>query len=240
MSHSNVGTLLCRFALPLAILVVTGSVARAQSSVFNAPSTDTQPRGSLYTEAGLTAHVAPYESGGFTSLGLRGIYGLTDRLEVGSNLYHTRAGGDVALSEVQVNAKWKARSEGDGGVAVALGGSVSIPVTRGDIADPYGVVYAVASKRLSNEHGPRITGGAYVRIGSGPGTRAGAIVGIEQSLTSRLYVVSDWQSGTSSLGAVSSGVGYYLTSRTVVGAGYTVGNQGRGNNRVAFFVGHTF
>jgi hypothetical protein len=129
--------LLCAFA-------VRPSTASAQSTLFNIASTDVQPKHKVYLEADFLAHLTAYKNGGYQIFGMRVVYGLSKRTEIGLNAFYTKT-SPAAPAELQPNFKLQLYSNEGNGVGVAVGTVVYIPVTHRSTTTTRGMVYAVAS-----------------------------------------------------------------------------------------------
>jgi hypothetical protein len=71
-------------------------------------------------------------------------------------------------------------------------------------------------------------------------TRGGLLLGYEQPVRRSLTFVADWYSGHNSYGYSAAGVGVMLSKRDSLYAGYSFGNEGRGNNWLGVFYGRNF
>lgn len=227
------------------LLLIANLPAAAQSTIFNIPSTDLQDKGSLYTEGDFIAHFDKWERGGFQSFGIRTVYGVNKKLEVGANYFYTRNGAEesVPAQELQFNAKYQIVSkEEDDGVQVSTGAQVFVPVTRAAGRRTYGMIYANASKLFKKTNGTRLTGGIYTMLGAENdfGTKTGAIVGFEQPIKGELNFTADWFSGRNRFGYAAAGFSYTFAERNFIQIGYNWGNTGRGNNGLGVFYGYTF
>jgi hypothetical protein len=213
----------------------------AQSTIFNVPSSDVQSPRKVYLEADFITHFASYQNGGYQTYGPRIVVGLAGNKEVGINVFYTRTSPAEPI-DVQPNFKWQFYNNEKRGLAVAAGVLVSIPITRRREGRASGMVYVVGSKNLPGARGPRLTFGGYQLVGRfDDGTdRAGVLAGYEQPLTKKFSFVTDWFSGNNDLGYVTPGVGITLSSTNNIYAGYSFGNQGRGNNSLGVYYGHTF
>ena len=229
------------FIFLLIFLTAAALSAHAQSPIFNVPSTDVLPRQSLYVGAAYIAHPASYEKGGFHYFGPNVIYGVRKNLEVGLNAYYTKSSGP-AVAEIQPNVKWQFYNNEDSGVAAAAGGILSVPLTNRAATNTKAMIYATVSKQLKGKLAPRLTTGAYSFVGrmAEGETRGGIVLGYEQPVRRRLTFVADWYSGHNSNGYAAAGVGINLSKRGSLYAGYSFGNEGRGNNWLGIFYGHTF
>jgi hypothetical protein len=223
-----------------ACLLAAPAAARAQSLVWNAPSTDVQSRGSTYVEVDYLSHPGSAEAGGYRSYGVRGVYGLSNSVEVGLNGFRTETDG--ASVELQPNAKWQFYQDERRGVAAVAGGVLFLSLAPRRGPARAGLVYAAVGKQLGGELGPRLTGGAYGMVGGGPesGTRAGVLAGYEQPIARRVSLLADWCSGANRVGYGGVGLALTLTPRSGLYVGYSVGNQGRANNGFAVCFSRTF
>ena len=108
--------------------------------------------------------------------------------------------------------------------------------------DTFGMLYTVVSKKVKGTYGPRLTGGGYGLVGrvNGTGNEGGAIVGYEQPLHPKVTFVADWLSGKNRFGYVTPGLSFAVSSRSALYTGYSIGNQGRGNNALFIYYGITF
>ena len=94
---------------------------------------------------------------------------------------------------------------------------------------------------MKGTYGPRLTGGAYGLLGlaDGLGTQGGAIVGYEQPLGKKVTFLTDWFSGKNAFGYVTPGISITLPKNSLLNIGYSIGNQGRGNNALFVYYGIT-
>lgn len=230
-----------RPALLVACWLALSYSAAAQSTIFNIPSTDVQAPRQVYLEADFITHFASYSNGGYQTYEPRLVVGLPGNTEVGVNVVYTRAASPQPVV-VQPNLKWKFYANEKRGLAIAAGVLVSIPVTRRSEGNTTGLVYVLGSKSFPGKRGPRLTFGGYQLVGRfEDGTdKAGVLAGFEQPLTKTFSFVTDWFSGNNAFGYVTPGVGITLSPKNNIYAGYSIGNQGRGNNALGVYYGHTF
>jgi len=226
--------------LGISLLSISNSVA-AQSTIFNAPSTDVQSPRKVYLETDFITHFASYKNGGYQTYEPRLVVGVPGHVEVGFNVVYTRAASASPI-EVQPNLKWQFYNNEKAGVALAVGGVLAIPVTHRRDGNTTGLVYVVGSKSFSGAHTPRLTFGGYQLLGRfAAGTdKTGVLAGVEQPLNKTFSFVTDWFSGNNDFGYVTPGVGISLSPKNNIYAGYSIGNQGRGNNSLGVYYGHTF
>ncbi|HYG82825.1 MAG TPA: hypothetical protein VD861_20685 [Pyrinomonadaceae bacterium] len=216
---------------------------RAQSAIFNVPTTDVLPAGELLVEADYITHPTSYESGGFQFFGPSLIYGVGKNMEVGLNFYYTKS-SEPDAAELQPNFKWQFYNDEErSGLAAAAGAVLFVPLKNRDTANTNALVYLTFSKKIKHEkYGPRFTTGAYSFVGrmEEDETRAGVLLGYEQPLHDKLLFFADWYSGNNAFGYAASGFGVTLPKESYIYAGYSFGNQGRGNNWLGIYIGRTF
>jgi hypothetical protein len=230
-----------KLALLAACFLSINFSGAAQSTIFNAPSTDVQAPRKVYFEADFITHFASYANGGYQTYEPRIVVGLPGNMEVGANVVYTRSGSPEPI-EVQPNFKWQFYSNEKRGLAIAAGVLVAVPVTRRREGRTTGLVYVVGSKSFPGKRGPRLTFGGYQLVGRfDDGTdKTGVLAGVEQPLNKTFSFVTDWFSGNNDYGYVTPGVGITLSPKNNIYAGYSIGNQGRGNNSLGVYYGHTF
>jgi hypothetical protein len=236
-----------RLVLPSAmllfvILVFSTETTQGQSTVFNTPSTDIVPTQRTYVEADFITHPTSYEKGGYQLYGIRTVYGLRKKMEVGANVYYTRSSDSPEPIVVEPNLKWQFYNDEGKGLSAAAGVLISIPISHRSAGNTSGFLYAVGSKKFKGDFGPRLSAGAYgLAVHADKGTsKYGTLIGYEQPLNARLSFVTDWTSGKNDLGYLAAGLGITLSTKSVLYVGYNVGNQGRGNNALGIYYGFTF
>jgi hypothetical protein len=215
---------------------------RAQSAIYNVPTTDVLPAGELLVEADYITHPTSYETGGFQFFGPSLVYGVGKKMEVGLNFYYTRS-SEPDAAELQPNFKWQFYNDEARGLAAAAGTVLFIPVKNRAAANTNALVYLTFSKQVKKEkYGPRFTTGAYSFVGpmAEGETRAGVLLGYEQPLHDKLLFFADWYSGNNTFGYAAAGLGLTLPRESYLYAGYSFGNQGRGNNWLGIYLGKTF
>lgn len=213
----------------------------AQTTIFNVPTAETQPRGSWGIEADLITKPVPYRKGGFQSYGYRVVYGLGNRTEAGSNFYLTND-GVKSTAQAEFSLKQKFYQSEKRGIAAAGGTVIFVPLRARNGDRAAGLVYANASKSIKPMKGLTVTGGVYhvFRGNRNYGTKTGAIVGVVQPITRKFSFVADWYSGRNRLGYASAALNFAITKRQYLMAGYSFGNSGRGNNAFAAYYGFMF
>ncbi|MBI3652120.1 MAG: hypothetical protein HY231_13955 [Acidobacteria bacterium] len=229
-------------AFLLFFMTFCSRLAEAQSTIFNIPSTDVVGKGKSYFEFDFISHLESHRNGGFQSYVPRAVFGLGKGLEIGANVSFTDALTPAQPVELQPNLKWQCYSSEKSGVAITVGGIAYLPIAHTTGVDKFGLIYSNVSKKFSGKYGPRLTGGAYGLLGreSGLGAKAGAIVGYEQPLHTKIALVGDWFSGANRFGYVTPGLAFTVSKTSIFYAGYSIGNEGRKNNALFLYYGITF
>ena len=113
--------------LIFAVLFVSSTIARSQTTVFYAPSTDVIGVQRTYLEADFITHLAAYKNGGYRIYGGRAIYGVRKGMEAGMNVYFTTSANSPEPVAVQPNftrrGGFKARNHAENRGLAASGGS---------------------------------------------------------------------------------------------------------------------
>jgi len=228
-------------ALVLLTLLQT-QMTKAQSTIFNIPSTDVVAPKKVYLEFDFLSHFTSHANGGFQIYAPRVVVGVAKKVEAGINISVVDTLTPNQPVYVSPNVKVQVYNNESNGVAVALGGLLYTPIAHRAGADTYGFFYSVVSKKVKGDHGPRVTGGAYGLPGlsDGLGTKGGAIVGYEQPVSKRISFVADWFSGKNAFGYVTPGFSISLPKSSLFNVGYSIGNHGRGNNALFVYYGITF
>ena len=216
--------------------------AVAQSTLFNIPSTDVVSKKKVYLEFDFLSHFESHADGGFQIYAPRAVFGVGKGVEVGVNLTAPDAFAPNQPVYISPNVKWQFYANEENGVALSAGGLLYTPVAHRAGADTFGFVYAVASKKLKSDYGPRFTGGGYALPGlaAGAGQQGGVIMGYEQPLAKKVTFVTDWFSGKNAFGYVTPGVSFTLPKASLLNVGYSIGNRGPGNNALFVYYGITF
>ena len=228
--------------LLFAVFFVASNITQGQTTVFYAPSTDVVGVQRTYLEADFITHLAAYRDGGYRMYGGRAIHGVRRGMEAGVNVYFATSAYSPEPVVVQPNFKWQFYYDESKGLAVAAGVLVSMPVSHRSKGRSSGFLYLVGSKKVAGGYGPRFTAGTYYLVVSADKgtTKQGAIIGYEQPINRRLTFVADWTSGRNQLGYLTAGGVMMLSPRSAVFAGYSVGNNGRGNNSLTLGYGYRF
>jgi len=91
-----------------ALCVVTfgSSIVKAQSTLFNIPSTDVVATKKTYVEFDFVSHLESHEKGGFQAYVPRVVVGVGKKLEVGANVAFLDTLAPDQPVELQPNAKY--------------------------------------------------------------------------------------------------------------------------------------
>lgn len=224
------------------LTLMNSDTAIAQSTIFNIPTTDVVGTKKTYLEFDFITHLESHEDGGFQAYVPRAVFGAGKGVELGVNVSVIDAFAPDQPVYVSPNVKWQFYNNEETGVAAAAGGLLYTPVVHRAGADTFGFLYTTVSKKVKAAYGPRFTGGAYTLPGlrNGSGTKGGAIVGYEQPLHPKVSFVADWFSGKNAFGYVTPGFSFTLPKSSLLNVGYSIGNQGRGNNALFVYYGITF
>jgi len=224
------------------LMLLQSHTTKAQSTIFNIPSTDVVAPKKVYLEFDFISHFTSHADGGFQIYAPRVVVGVAKKVEAGINVSVVDAFAPNQPVYISPNVKVQLYNNESNGVAVAAGGLLYTPVAHRAGADTYGFLYSVVSKKVKSDYGPRITGGAYGLPGlsDGLGTKGGAIVGYEQPVSKRVSFVADWFSGKNAFGYFTPGFSITLPKSSLFNIGYSIGNHGRGNNALFVYYGITF
>src|SRR5690242_12176908 len=121
---------------PFLVLVLAEN-ARAQSTIFNIPTTDTVAKGKVYFEFDYLPQLPkPDAADRLHIINPRVVVGVPGNIEVGSNfaMFHT-AGTTNAF--FQPNLKWKFANDDNKGLAAAAGGILFTPINNRDGVDTF-------------------------------------------------------------------------------------------------------
>ncbi|HJQ26460.1 MAG TPA: hypothetical protein VKA60_21275 [Blastocatellia bacterium] len=213
--------------------------ARAQSTIFNIPSTDAVARQKVYFEFDFISHLESHDNGGFQTYVPRVVVGLGHGVEAGVNIAATSSAAPTSVY-IQPNIKWQFYANESAGVALSAGAIAFTPLKDRDVNDSFGLFYANVSKKFKGRFGPRVTAGGYGLAGIDPEDKGGAMLGYEQPLASRASFVADWFSGKNGFGYVTPGFSFALPKSGLLNVGYSIGNSGRKNNGLFVYYGVTF
>jgi len=163
----------------LCVVTFASSIVKAQSTLFNIPSTDVVATRKTYVEFDFISHFESHEKGGFQAYVPRVVVGVAKGIEVGANVAFLDTLAPDQPVELQPNVKYQFYNSEKYGVAAAAGGILYTPIANRTGIDTFGLLYSTVSKKFKGDHGPRLTGGGYGLVGraNGNGSEGGAIVG---------------------------------------------------------------
>jgi hypothetical protein len=228
-------------------LFCSAQIARAQSTLFNIPTTDTVAKGKVYLEFDYLPQIPkPAGADRQYTINPRIVAGPGGDIEFGSNFAVFRT-PPTTTTLFQPNIKWKFAKDDNKGLAAAVGVILYTPLNHANTTDTFSLLYGSFSKRVKRaNYGPRFTAGPYGVVGGGrtfAGPKAGALVGYEQPLHSKITFVADWFSGKNFFGYFTPGVSITFPANGVFNAGYSIGNDsyhGNDNRFLFLYYGVTF
>jgi hypothetical protein len=229
------------FVASCSLLCVFFSVAHAQQTIFNVPSTDVLDRGKVYAE--LDVSFKPTDSAAvnrFSSFVPRVVIGTGSRIEIGLNITgNIQPGADTTTLAPAI--KWKPYQGKDNGVAIAVGDHLFFPI-RNRAYDAGNYVYTEISKTFKS--GTRLTAGGYdfTRNVVATANRAGGQFGFEQPVNKKVSVAADWFTGKHAAGYFTPGLVFKVGPKITGYAGYSIGNQNpsKGNHFFLLELGYNF
>jgi hypothetical protein len=216
-------------------MLLAGS-AKAQSTLFNIPSTDAVAKSKTYFEFDFLAQAPGFEDAAKLFIyNPRVLVGVGHDIEVGVNfpIYHSGDFNDPSsFAYIQPNVKWKFFNNDAMGLAASAGIVVNTPLNSRDGQGTWSYIYGNVSKKIMAAKGARVTAGPYGVVAdqdSGDstfiGTKGGVLLGYEQPLGGPVSFVADWFSGKNSLGYFTPGVSIVLPHSALLNIGYSIGND---------------
>lgn len=217
------------------------TLAAAQETIFNVPTTDILDKGKVYGE--LDVSFKPYDSttvSHFSSFVPRIVAGVGGNVEVGLNVTgNIQPGAD---STTLVGAvKWRFYHDEKAGWSLYTGSHLYIPVHN----KPYNLgthTYLAAAKVIGKT---RLTAGGWFsskNVFAANASRGGALFGFEQTVNKKLNINADWYSGKHSAGYFTPGIAFKPSSQVTAYFGYSIGNTAarQGNHFFLFELGYNF
>ena len=222
--------------LVLAQALMTAPFLFSQETVFSMPNADVLNRGKVYGEFDFT-----YKgSQGSSSYTPRVVVGIGHRIEIGLNINGITYPSDPQTTPTPT-IKWKAYDGGSNGWVFVAGDDLFVPV-QNKTYNAGNYVYAEFAKSWKTK--TRATFGAYYFTPNvvASGNRAGGQAAIEQPVGSRVTIAADWFTGNQSMGYVTPGVAWKITSRATWYITYQIGNSGvsNGNHQLLTELGWNF
>jgi len=217
------------------------SVAHAQQTIFNVPTTDVLDHGKVYAE--LDVSLKPTDSASvnkFSSFVPRVVVGAGSRIEIGLNITgNIQPGADTTTLVPAI--KWKPYQGKSNGFAIVVGDHLYFPL-RNRAYNAGNYVYAEISKTFKS--GTRVTVGGYdfTRSVVAVANRAGGQFGFEQPVNEKVSFAADWFSGKHAAGYFTPGLVFKVGPKVTGYAGYSIGNQNpsKGNHFFLLELGYNF
>jgi len=226
------------------LLVLCGgvTVARAQQTVFNVPTTDVLEKGKVYFELDISAK--PNDSDAvrkFSSFVPRVVAGASGNIEIGLNIFGNIQPGPDSTTLVPA-FKWRVYNGGDNGWAIVVGSHAFIPVHNKTYALG-NYTYTMVQKTFKTKTRVGFGSGFFTKDVVAPNAVRG--VGqftLEHPVTNKFTVASDWFTGKHANGYWTTGGIYKLTKKLTGYAAYSVGNANasKGNHYFLFEVGYNW
>ncbi len=234
----------CRhFALSILLVVGLAFAAAAQQTIFNVPSTDILPKGTVYLEYGVSFKPkTESELKKFTSIVPRVVVGVGRNFEVGVNFLGNLQPG-YGTKTIAPTVKWRFYNNEKKGVSAVAGTTVFVPISNRTFK--FGsYTFTQVSKTLKST-GTRVSAGGFLyskNVVAEKASRGGGQFGIEQPIGSRFGVMADWITGKHSAGYATPGFYVRPTNRITGYFGYSLGNRGlrEGNHFAYASIGMTF
>jgi hypothetical protein len=218
------------------------SVVQGQQTVFNVPTTDVLDKGKVYFELDISAK--PNDSAAlnkFSSFVPRVVVGTGGNVEIGLNILGNVQPGPDSTTLVPA-LKWRLYNGGDNGWAIVAGDHLFIPV-HNKAYDVGNYTYVMVQKTFKTKTRVGFGSGVFTKdVVAANAARGVGQFTIEQPITDKFGVASDWYTGKHAFGYWTSG-GYYKFTKKLTGyAAYSVGNTNasNGNHYLYFEVGYNF
>lgn len=218
-------------AILFMLAAVSHNPAVAQTTMFNAPTTDVTGKDKVFLEFQYLRQVPDQSTTPTTSIYVpRALVGLGNNIEVGANVAFVNTEGTSRTNAFfSPNIKWRFYENEEHGLAASGGGILFTPINNRADSNTFGLIYSNVSKKIRATYGPRFTAGVYGIVGSSDaefaGPRAGAIVGYEQPFHPKLSFAADWMSGKNGFGFFTPGVVVNLPKNSQFKLGYSFGND---------------
>jgi hypothetical protein len=219
--------------LSLATVGIFANAAKAQSTIMNIPSTDTVDPKKVYFEFDSFTQAPKVDGADRIEIMVpRFVAGVAKGVEAGANFGITHQGG-TNVAYFQPALKWKLFSDEKSNTAATIGAVGYTPMNHRTGNDSYGLFYMNFSKKVG-KMGPRLTAGPYGVVGGDSAfhglTKAGAILGLEQTVYKRLSFVADWFSAKNAFGYFTPAISVALPKNSLLNAGYSIGNDSYANS----------
>ena len=208
----------------MVLIFLTGTIANAQQTIFNVPTSDVLDVGKVYVELDASFKTNDEDAlRKFSSFVPRLVVGVGGNVEVGLNVTGNIQPGADSTTLVPT-VKWKFYKNEKKQFALFGGTNVYIPV-RNRAYNIGSYSYIALSKTIKKS---RITAGGFVaskNVFAPNAVRGGGQFGFEQSVNSKLTVAADWVTGRHASGYFTPGVIYKPHPKVTTYLSYSIGND---------------
>ena len=211
-------------SLGMVLIFLTGTIANAQQTIFNVPTSDVLDVGKVYVELDASFKTNDEDAlRKFSSFVPRLVVGVGGNVEVGLNVTGNIQPGADSTTLVPT-VKWKFYKNEKKQVALFGGTNVYIPV-RNRAYNIGSYSYIALSKTIKKS---RITAGGFVaskNVFAPNAVRGGGQFGFEQAVNSKFTVAADWVTGRHANGYFTPGVIYKPHPKVTTYLSYSIGND---------------
>ena len=211
-------------SLGMLLIFLTGTIASAQQTIFNVPTSDVLDVGKVYVELDASFKTKDEDAlRKFSSFVPRLVVGVGGNVEVGLNVTGNIQPGADSTTLVPT-VKWKFYKNEKKQVTLFGGTNVYLPVhNRAYNIGSYS--YIALSKTIKKS---RITAGGFVaskNVFAPNAVRGGGQFGFEQAVNSKFTVAADWVTGRHASGYFTPGVIYKPHPKVTTYLSYSIGND---------------
>ena len=211
-------------SLGMVLIFLTGTIANAQQTIFNVPTSDVLDVGKVYVELDASFKTNDEDAlHKFSSFVPRLVVGVGGNVEVGLNVMGNIQPGADSTTLVP-SLKWKFYKNEKKQFALFGGTNVYIPV-RNRAYNIGSYSYIALSKTIKKS---RITAGGFVaskNVFAPNAVRGGGQFGFEQAVNSKFTVAADWVTGRHASGYFTPGVIYKPHPKVTTYLSYSIGND---------------
>jgi len=211
-------------SLGIVLIFLTGTIANAQQTIFNVPTSDVLDVGKVYVELDASFKTNDEDAlHKFSSFVPRLVVGVGGNVEVGLNVTGNIQPGADSTTLVPT-VKWKFYKNEKKQVALFGGTNVYLPV-RNRAYNLGSYSYIALSKTIKKS---RITAGGFVaskNVFAPNAVRGGGQFGFEQAVNSKFTVAADWVTGRHASGYFTPGVIYKPHPKVTTYLSYSIGND---------------
>ena len=211
-------------SLGMVLIFLTGTIANAQQTIFNVPTSDVLDVGKAYVELDASFKTNDEDAlHKFSSFVPRLVVGVGGNVEVGLNVTGNIQPGADSTTLVPT-VKWKFYKNEKKQFALFGGTNVYLPV-RNRAYNLGSYSYIALSKTIKKS---RITAGGFVaskNVFAPNAVRGGGQFGFEQAVNSKFTVAADWVTGRHASGYFTPGVIYKPHPKVTTYLSYSIGND---------------